>query len=184
MERTTRRAILAASAAAVAAQAIPAKATTGDPLILGRENQAGQPTVLQLNPRLYDRILLTLRGNADSPILRVENSWSAGDGRGLDVQAEGATGIRVASATGTALLVEGPAVFSRSGRAIIRSGRDRVRVEGVALQETSAVLATLQADLGDVLLKAAIPDAAASAISLRLSASAPIDAAVAWFVLD
>jgi hypothetical protein len=41
------------------------------------------------------------------------------------------------------------------------------------------VLATLQVDLGDVFLKSAVPLLGKSAISLRLSASAPIDAAVA-----
>jgi hypothetical protein len=46
------------------------------------------------------------------------------------------------------------------------------------------VLATLQVDLGDVFLKSAVPLPGKSAISLRLSASAPINAAVAWFALD
>ena len=193
MEKKTRRAVLfggAASTAALAAQALPAKAASGDPLNLGQANRSGLPTVVEATSRLNGSMLLTLRGYADAPTLRVENLWQYDDGTGLDVQTEGATGLRVRSNTGRALEVDGPTVFSRSGRAIIRSGRDRVRVESVALVEpgtadrSSAVLATLQVDLGDVFLKAAIPLPADGAIVLRLSGPAPMDAPVAWFVLD
>jgi hypothetical protein len=88
---------------------------------------------------------------------------------------------------------------------LVGSGRNGVRLHhaersvatdlsraGVALMSppagstarASMVLATLQVDLGDVFLKSAVPLPGKSAISLRLSASAPINAAVAWFALD
>lgn len=190
MEKATRRAVLTAGVVAAVAQAVPAKAATGDPLILGHRNRAGLPTEFEASPRLNGSILLRLRGFADAPTLRVENLWQYDDGTGLDVQTEGATGLRVRSNTGRALEVDGPTVFSRSGRAVIRAGHDRVRVEDVALVEpgtadrSSAVLATLQVDMGDVFLKAAVPMPGQSAISLRLSAVATVDAPVAWFVLD
>jgi hypothetical protein len=108
-------------------------------------------------------------GYADAPTLRVENPWEYSDGTGVDISTNRATGLRVASQTGTALSVEGPATFSRSGVATIPAGRATWTSEEVGIGAFSFVLATLQADVGDVVLRAAVPHPDRGSLTLRLS---------------
>jgi hypothetical protein len=56
--------------------------------------------------------------------------------------------------------------------------------EDAGIDEWSFVLATLQADLGDVVLKAAVPHAARGSFTLHLSGPAVTDAPVAWRILN
>ena len=184
MQTSSRRAFLAAGAAGLATHALPAKATTGNPLILGRDNRAGQPTTLRASRQLSGAVLMWLEGYADAPTLRVENSWEHSDGTGVDISTDGATALRVASRSGTALSVEGPASFSRSGVAMIPVGQSTWTSLDVGIGEFSFVLATLQVDLGEVVLRSAIPHAVRGTFTLRLSGPAPSDALVAWLILN
>lgn len=184
MGKASRRALIAAGAAAFAAQALPAGATTGNPLILGRDNRAGQPAAFRANRQLSGAVLLSLEGYADAPTPRVENPWEYSDGMGVDISTDGATGLQITTKTGTALSVDGRATFSRSGVATIPAGHANWTVADVGIGEGSFVLATLQADLGEVVLKAAVPHTARGSFTLRLSGPAASDASVAWLILN
>jgi hypothetical protein len=81
--------------------------------------------------------------------------------------------------------------FSTSGLATIPAGQERLTVDEPAVsfgelntEGPGRVVATLQADLGDVCLKAAVPHPDRGSFTLVLSGPAPKDANVAWFVMN
>ncbi|HXY70974.1 MAG TPA: hypothetical protein VEM41_00390 [Actinomycetota bacterium] len=96
-------------------------------------------------------------------------------GNGTGVYAEGAT----------ALNVQGPAVFSRSGLVSIAAGKSSVSVTGVSLTSSSLVLATVQNNAG-VSVKYAAPNVSAGSFTIALSKAVPKGktANVAWFVVN
>jgi len=201
-----------AGAAVVAAEAVhaaPARAADGDAVILGQTNEALNTTVINAK-----EAALWGRANTDDGALIGENQAQDGYGvrgtspyiglnaiggkygvyavsdHGLGVYGQTYDGVAVAARTavpqGTALEVEGTARFSRSGVAVVPGGRKEVRVTGVLLTAESVVMATMQqyrAGSG-VSLQAAIPEPAANAFRLRLTAAAPDDTRVGWFIVN
>jgi hypothetical protein len=104
------------------------------------------------------------------------------DARGTGVLAENTAG-------GTALQVNGPAAFTRAGTAQIPypSKSATVTIPG-GLSPSALVLATAQNNLG-VYVVAAVPSTSTGTIKITLNkaagtASAPMTAIVAWFVVN
>lgn len=102
--------------------------------------------------------------------------------------AEGTYGVHASSSAGVALLVEGRATFSRSGRVSVRKGKKTVDVTVPGgLQSSSKILATLQQYRSGVWVTACrrnYPTAGTMRIYLNKVASSTRSTAVAWFVLD
>jgi len=98
---------------------------------------------------------------------------------GVGVLAENLSG-------GMALLVSGPAAFSRSGTVVIPSGSKSAVVPAAALSAASLVLALMQNVAGGVAVKAAVPDPANSkfTVFLNKAPASPATATVAWFVVN
>jgi hypothetical protein len=69
----------------------------------------------------------------------------------------------------TALNVQGPAVFSRSGVLTIAAGKSSATQTGVALTSASLVLATLQQDRSGVWVRSAVPNVTGSSFTVHLS---------------
>jgi hypothetical protein len=84
----------------------------------------------------------------------------------------------------TALQVEGSAVFSSAGLAVVPARADRVTVTGPALGPSSLVLAAVQQDKPGVAVRAAVPDVAAGSFTLFLTQASLTETAVAWFVIN
>jgi hypothetical protein len=124
-----------------------------------------------------------VRGFTDSAAaagVRGENA--AGPG----VSGAGHVGV-LAQAKGsgaTALDVQGPAAFSRSGVLTIAAGTSAVTKTSVHLTAASLVLATLQQNHAGVYLAAAVPDAAAGSFTVHLNKAAPKAVKVAWFIIN
>jgi hypothetical protein len=72
------------------------------------------------------------------------------DGSGPGVHGDAFNGIGVLAAGATALSVQGPAVFSRSGVLTVRAGRSSALQTVVPLSQASLVLATIQQDVDGV----------------------------------
>jgi hypothetical protein len=212
---TSRRALIAgaaAGAAVVASEAIraaPAQAADGDEVLLGRDNEAVNTTVITAK-----EAALKGRSNTDDGALVGENESPEGYGvrasspyigvsavggeqgvhgvsdYGTGVYAETYDGIALSARTavpqGTALQVEGTAKFSRSGIAIVKAGRKEVTVTGVLLTSSSIVLATMQQyrSGSGISLRAAIPDPTSGSLRIRLTAAATEDTKVGWFVVN
>jgi len=83
-----------------------------------------------------------------------------------------------------ALQVQGSAVFSSAGRAVVPAGDDRITVTGPALGATSLVLATVQEDKPGVAVRAAVPDVTAGSFTVFLTQTSTTETAVAWFVIN
>ncbi len=98
---------------------------------------------------------------------------------GIGVIAENLSG-------GMALLVSGPAAFSRSGTVVIPSGSKSAVVPAAALSAASLVLALMQNVAGGVAVKAAVPDPANSkfTVFLNKAPASPATATVAWFIVN
>jgi hypothetical protein len=104
------------------------------------------------------------------------------------------TGVGVkaeSNGSGTALVVEGTAVFSRSGNVTISYPAKSVTVTGVAVTSQSLVLATLQKHLGGVFVEAAVPNLSGSSNSFTIylnkapgTDTKPKSVTVGWFVVD
>jgi hypothetical protein len=118
----------------------------------------------------------------------------AGSGRGVSgssesgvaVVGETTSGIGVYAASaggGTALVVEGVAVFSRSGSAKVKSGAASVTVTGVSLTSTSIVLATPQGNQSGVSVKGVIKNVSDSKFTIYLTADATAALEIGWFVI-
>ena len=148
------------SAAGVATAAIrgnASEAASGDPLLLGKVNLAGNKRTL-----LRSRVGKDSAGSARAT-LEVENLNPAGEGVGLFVWGVGnacittygqlgATGIRANSNDGYAIEAQGRVSFDYSGAVRFKVGQSVRKVKLISGQlvvpETSFVLATLQGDGG------------------------------------
>jgi hypothetical protein len=118
------------------------------------------------------------------------------DGTGVSGNSSSGVGVDATSVFGTALVadalegrfggkamdVRGSTHFSTSGIATIPSGQKTRRVACEAVKASSFVLATLQSNVGNVMLRAAEPRIGSFVLSLSKVASA--DVHVAWLVLD
>jgi hypothetical protein len=85
---------------------------------------------------------------------------------------------------GYALRVQGAVAFSRSGRATVRAGTDRVTVNAADVRPGTSILATIQQYRPGVSLAAAVPDPAANTVLLVLTKRVTNDTVVAWLALD
>jgi hypothetical protein len=111
----------------------------------------------------------------------------ATSGQGIHGEATTGVGVKAVASSGVALDVDGPAVFSRSGRASVPAGAQRVDVTVPGgLDSNANVLATLQIRRGKVHVVAARPNYPSSGkVRIYLSDVASTTAAtpLAWFVL-
>jgi hypothetical protein len=107
---------------------------------------------------------------------------NTGDGPG--VHGDAFSGIGVLATGATALSVQGPAVFSRSGVLTIQRGRSSAVQTPVQLSKTTLVLATIQDDLEDVWVRSAVPDPAGEKFTVHLNKAAPARVKVAWFLVN
>lgn len=93
-------------------------------------------------------------------------------------------GVWAESTSGTALLVRGKASFSRSGRGLIRAGRNYATVSCAGLAWNSMILVTLQGSAGPGRYVAYASRTSASAFRVALNAAATRNAYFAWFVIN
>jgi len=102
-------------------------------------------------------------------------------------------GVSAGSSDGTALAVDGaatftgPTTFSRSGLATVAGtsskSAQRVTVTGVALSDTSLVLATAQGIVAGVAIEGVVTDVAASSFVISLTKAIKVSLDIAWFVV-
>jgi hypothetical protein len=107
-----------------------------------------------------------------------------GVGGAIGVLGECPAGTGVAASGATALAVQGPAVFSRSGILTVAAGKSPATQTGVALTSLSLVLATLQQDRTGVYVRSAVPNPAASSFTIHLAKAVTASTNVAWFVVN
>ena len=86
--------------------------------------------------------------------------------------------------TSAALQVNGRAVFSSSGRIVVPTGATSATQGGLSLAAASLVLAVLQQNLPGIAVRAAVPDTVTGSVTVQLTQAPPVDAAVAWIVLN
>jgi hypothetical protein len=114
---------------------------------------------------------------------------NTGGGFGVAGRSHQGTGVLAESGNGTALAVNGKAVFSRSGKVTITFPRDSAVVSAAALSPTSLVLAVGQTNVRGVFVRAAVPNVATGSIKIHLNRSPgtptnPRSMVVGWFVLS
>jgi hypothetical protein len=100
---------------------------------------------------------------------------------------QGSVGVKAyaAGVDSAALQVNGRAVFSSSARIVVPAGAHSVVQSGLSLGPAAFVLATLQQDLPQVSVRAAVADPAAGTVTVYLTAPAPAGGAtVAWMVVN
>jgi hypothetical protein len=102
-------------------------------------------------------------------------------GSGVQGVADQGTGVLAKSSSGTALRVNGKAVFSRSGLVSVPSGAKSVQVTMSGVTTTSMILATVQQS-GAFYVKSAVPASGSFTININKAPSSPV--AVAYFVLN
>ena len=105
-----------------------------------------------------------------------------GSGPNRGVHGLSSTGVGVLAEGATALQVNGPAVFQRSGLATVLAGSKSVQVTGVSLAAESLVLATVQGR-GKTVVQQVVPDPAGSSFVIYVNKTTA-DTPVAWFVVN
>jgi hypothetical protein len=212
-ESSSRRGVMAAAvgvaAGIVAAGAVaqPAHAADGDTLVLGVTNEATNTTRLETRETSLYAVSVTddasLVGESRStdgygvrgtgPYIGVNaiggtvGVYAVSDyGTGVQAQTYNGTAVHASTAVpqGYALQVEGAVRFSRSGRATIPAGTDRVAVTAADVRPGTSILATLQQHRPGISVAAAVPDATANTVLLVLTRRVATDTAVAWLALD
>jgi len=112
---------------------------------------------------------------------------SVGSGVGVTGYSGAGVGVLAASPHGTALEVEGPARFSRSGTALVAgsatAGATSVTVTGVTLTSGTAILATLQGHVVGVAVAGIVTNPAAGSFTIWLTKAVKVPLEVAWFAL-
>lgn len=148
--------------------------------ILAETNSSGQPAIGANNDNASG---FGLYGQAD------------GVGAiGTVARSDGGTGLKGWTQTGTAVLalaesggvgldVQGPALFSRSGRATVQAGRKSVTVSGQPINPGTMVLAVLQQQRVGVWVTAAVPAAAADTFTIYLNKAVGKKTKVGWFLI-
>jgi hypothetical protein len=94
------------------------------------------------------------------------------------------TGVLAQSANGTALKVDGAAVFSRSGVLTVPAGARSVTQDDVELTSASLVLAVLRRHQAFRHVVAAVPHPRTSSFTVHLNLPASPGCEVAWFVVN
>jgi hypothetical protein len=209
---TTRRRLLAGSAAGVAVVAVDAvmpataNAADGDNLKIGQENTAANTTRLSSDDGGLHVVADTddaavvgestssdgygLRGTA--PYIGVVGVgdqigvYTVSDyGVGVHALTYDGTAIRAQTAVpqGTALRVEGVASFTRSGTVTVPAGARTAKVSVSPISSETLVFASSQRRLAGTHIEAAVPDAANGSFTVHLNRRAPQAMPVAWFLL-
>jgi hypothetical protein len=97
------------------------------------------------------------------------------------------TGVLAETDTGTALDVQGPVEFSRSGLATVAgtvgTPANSVTVKGVALTSASLVLATIQQAVAGIAVQGVAKTPSASKFTIPLTKPVKTNVEVAWFVI-
>lgn len=118
----------------------------------------------------------------------VEGNASGQGAVGVFGAASGSQGIGVYATApnpdSAALQVNGRAVFSSAGRVVVAAGATSGTQSGLTLSAAAFVIATLQQDLPNVLVRAAVPDAAAGAVTVHLNQAPTVDATVGWMAVN
>ena len=201
--RRNRRQLLAGGTAALAVltaealgRAAPAAAANGDNLVLGVDNFAMDVTNITDSTDGSDGLVCTATG-AGTALGGISDSGDGVGGTsttgagihgvsssGIGVKGECTAGTGVLAAGATALSVQGPAVFSRSGTLTVAAGKASGTVTGVALSAASLVLATLQQDRAGVWVRSAVPNVSGSSFTVHLSKAVTASITVTWFVVN
>jgi len=112
---------------------------------------------------------------------------TTGSGPGVFGTSDSGAGVHAHSTSGSALVVEGIADFSRSGLAVMnRAGRKAegsVTVKGVALSHSSLILATPQTHVAGVCISAVVPDVSKRSFTIYLTTAVRATVKIAWFVV-
>lgn len=209
----SRRGVLAAAVGAAAgvvaagAAARPALAADGDTLVLGATNEATNTTWLETKETSIHAVSDTDGASLVGESRSTDGYGLQGSGPYIGVNAVGGeigvyavsdygTGVRALTYDGTAveastavpqgyaLRVQGAVAFSRSGRATVREGTDRVTVATADVRPGTSILATLQEHRAGVSVAAAVPDAATNTVLLVLTKRVTRDTLVAWLAVD
>jgi hypothetical protein len=93
-------------------------------------------------------------------------------------------GVLAQRAQGTALRVDGRAVFRRSGVLVIPARAKSATMTGIPLTDASLVLATLRQHQVGLHVEAAVPDPATDSFTVYLNRRARRDVQVAWFIVN
>jgi hypothetical protein len=118
----------------------------------------------------------------------VEGDASGQGAVGVFGAATGNRGIGVyataPSPDSAALQVNGRAVFSSTGRIVVPAGATSGTQSGLTLSTAAFVIATLQQDLPNILVRAAVPDPAAGIVTVHLNQAPNVDATVGWMAVN
>jgi hypothetical protein len=105
-------------------------------------------------------------------------------GTGLKGWTQSGTAVlALAESGGVGLDVQGPALFSRSGRATVGAGKASVKVSGQMIAPGTMVLAVLQQQRAGVWVTAAVPAPAGDTFAIYLNKSVGKKTKVAWFLV-
>jgi len=120
-------------------------------------------------------------GLSTSGIAMVGKSQGFGDG----VHGEAPLGIGVKATGKTALQVNGPAVFNRSGIVTVAAGHSTVTNTGIALTAASLVLATIQGNVAGVFVQGVTRVTGSSgSFTIHLNKTVSKSVKVAWFAIN
>ena len=106
---------------------------------------------------------------------------NSGFGTGVNGDSTSGVGVQASSSKGTALQVNGKASFSNSGVATVKKNARTVTVKVTGMTKSSIVLATIQHAHSGLSVEAAVPSA--GSFTITLTAKAPANTAVGWFVI-
>jgi hypothetical protein len=108
----------------------------------------------------------------------------SGSGGSAGVKGTSSAGIGVLASGQTALSVQGPAVFSRSGTLTIAAGSKSATKSGVALTAASLVLVTAQTDVAGAVVRSAVPNVVRASFTVHLAKAIPKALTLGWFIVN
>lgn len=148
--------------------------------VLAETNASGQPAVGANNDNASGFGVYGQADGADA----IGTVARSDTGTGLKGWTQSGTAVlALAESGGVGLDVQGPALFSRSGRATVGAGKASVKVSGQTIEAGTLVLAVLQQQRAGVWVTAAVPAPAADTFTIYLNKSVGKKTKVAWFLL-
>jgi hypothetical protein len=109
---------------------------------------------------------------------------ASGSGSGVVGGSAGGTGV-LAVGSKTALQVQGPAAFSRSGILTIKAGQSTAKKSGIALTAASFVLATIQGNVAGVFVQGVtLVTGSPGSFTVHLNKTVSKNLKVAWFAIN
>jgi hypothetical protein len=119
--------------------------------------------------------------------IAVDAVANSGNGEGYAVRARTKNGValygQVTGTGGFGLQVDGPAVFSRSGRVTIPAGQSSVTVTGHSIIATTLVIATIQGNVASRYVRGVSVNDAANTFTIRLNKVAPTGGVVVGYFI-